>query len=221
MKSLFLCLKEPINGCTHILGAALALIGTIVLVYQAAVKATVWHIVSFAIYGFSLISLYTMSSLYHSLKVSEKTNTLLQQLDHAMIYLLIAGTYTPVCLVLLRNGWGWTILGINWLLAITGIVLKIVFPRPHQWVVVVLFIFFIIMGWLIVVAWKPLVVVLPSEGIYWLIAGGLFYTLGTIVLNLKKLKILPGFGAHELWHFFVIAGSFCHYWLMLRYVMVV
>ena len=211
-------LREPVSAITHIIGAFLSVAAFVVLVYRAVAHATVWHVVSFSIYGASLIALYTASALYHSLHVSPKIETLLKQLDHAMIYFLIAGTYTPVCLVVLRGGWGWSLFGINWSLAIAGIVLKLVFRSPSQPIVAILFTFYILMGWLIVVAWFPLARALPQGGIFWLVLGGLFYTAGSIVLSIKRLNFSPQFGAHEIWHFFVMAGSFCHFWLMFHYV---
>jgi len=212
-------LKDPFSAWTHILGAFLSVIALVILVYRAALEATVWHVVSFAIYGTSLMALYTMSALYHSLHVSQRATDILKQLDHAMIYFLIAGTYTPICLVVLRGGWGWSLFGINWGLAITGIVLKLVFRHPPRGVVVLFFIFYIIMGWLILVAWFPLIRVLPDGGIFWLILGGVFYTLGAVIMNIKRLNIFPGFGAHEIWHLFVMVGSLCHFGVMFKYIL--
>ena len=136
-----------------------------------------------------------------------------------MIYFLIAGTYTPLCLIVLRGAWGWSLFGINWGLAITGIILKLVFRDPPRTFIVIMFIFFIIMGWLIVIAWFPLTRALPIGGIFWLVLGGIFYTAGTFFLSQRRLKITPNFGAHEIWHLFVMAGSFCHFWVMLKYVL--
>ncbi len=212
-------LKDPFSAWTHILGSLLSVIALVILVYRASLEATVWHVVSFSIYGTSLIALYTMSALYHSLHVSQRATDILEQLDHAMIYFLIAGTYTPLCLVVLRGGWGWSLFGINWGLAITGIVLKLVLRRPPRGVAVLFFIFYIIMGWLILIAWFPLTRVLPGGGIFWLVLGGVFYTLGAFIRNIKRLNIFPGFGAHEIWHLFVMAGSFCHFWVMFKYIL--
>jgi len=220
MKKVFQYIKEPVSGWTHILGAGLSVVALVVLVFRAAAQATVWHVISFSIYGTSLIALYTASALYHSLNVSPKANGILRQLDHAMIYFLIAGTYTPVCLVVLRGGWGWSLFSVNWTLAITGIILKLVFREPKQWVIVLLFAFYIIMGWLIVVAWMPLVRAMPPGGVFWLVLGGIFYTVGAATLNLKRLNFSPHFGAHELWHLFVMGGSFCHFWMMFKYILV-
>jgi len=213
-------LKDPVSGLTHIIGALLSVAALVFLVYEAATKATVWHVVSFAIYGVSLILLYTASALYHSLNLSKRANEIFRQLDHAMIYVLIAGTYTPMCLVALRGGWGWSLFGINWALAITGVVLKLAFRNPARWLTVILFTFYILMGWLIVVAFFPLMHVLPTGGIFWLVAGGIFYTAGTLFLNTKLRVIIPNvLGPHEIWHLFVLAGSFCHFWMMWRYVL--
>lgn len=217
---MFVKIKDPVSGLTHIIGALLSVAALVVLVVQAAIKATAWHVVSFAIYGTTLILLYTASALYHSLTLSKRGDETLRQLDHAMIYVLIAGTYTPICLVALRGGWGWSLLGINWTLAITGVVLKLVHHNPRRWLTVVLFIFYILMGWLVVVAFIPLMHILPMGGIMWLVLGGVFYTVGTIFLNDKNLNMIPGlFGPHELWHLFVMAGSFCHFWMMFKYVL--
>jgi len=160
-----------------------------------------------------------MSTLYHSLNVSDAVNKTLEQIDHAMIYFLIAGTYTPICLVVLRGGWGWSLFGINWTLAITGMVLKLVFRQPSRGIIALLFAFYIIMGWLVVIAWAPLIRALPQAGLGWLILGGVLYTVGAVVFNLKRLNFTPYFGAHEIWHLFVLAGSCCHFWFMLKFVL--
>lgn len=210
--------QYPIRSVINIFCAFLSAIGSIILVSRAAHEGTVWHVVSFSIYGASLTALWTVSAIYHSLNA---TNKILERLDHAMIYFLIAGTYTPICLVVLQGGWGWSLFGINWVLAVTGIVLKLVVRRPSRGMVVVLFIFYILMGWLIVVAWPPLVRALPEPGVFWLVLGGIFYTVGAAILNIKRFDVNPQFGSHEIWHLFVMAGSFCHYWLMLKYVLYV
>ena len=217
--NIFNKIKDPVNGLTHIIGAMLSVAALVWLVCRAATHATAWHVVSFSIYGASLIALYTASALYHSLRVSKTATRILEQLDHAMIYFLIAGTYTPLCLVALRGGWGWSLFGINWALAIAGIVLKLTIRRPPRAVVVTLFTFYILMGWLVVIAWNPLIHAIPQGGIFWLVLGGIFYTAGTVVLNIKRFNFTPQFGAHELWHLFVLAGSFSHFWVMSQYVL--
>lgn len=211
--------KHPARSFINITGALLSVVALVLLVVRASWEGTVWHVVSFSIYGASLVALWTMSAVYHSLIISKKTTDILRQFDHVMIYLLIAGTYTPICLVVLRGGWGWTLFGINWGLAMIGIFFKIFFRYPARKLIVALFVIFLIMGWLIVIAWFPLVRVLPERGIFWLVLGGVFYTSGAAILNIKRLDLIPGFGAHEIWHLFVLAGSFCHFWMMVQYVL--
>jgi len=212
-------LKHPIRSLIGLTGIVLSILATVLLIIRAASQGSVWHVVSFSIYGISLIALWTMSTLYHSLNVSDAVNKTLEQIDHAMIYFLIAGTYTPICLVVLRGGWGWSLFGINWTLAITGMVLKLVFRQPSRGIIALLFAFYIIMGWLVVIAWAPLIRALPQAGLGWLILGGVLYTVGAVVFNLKRLNFTPYFGAHEIWHLFVLAGSCCHFWFMLKFVL--
>jgi hemolysin III len=214
---MFNTFKYPIRSLIGVIAVFLSIVTTILLIYRAAIQGNAWHVVSFSIYGISLITLWTISTLYHSLNVSNKTNRTLEQLDHAMIYFLIAGTYTPICLIVLGGGWGWSLFGITWTLAITGIVLKLVLRHPAKWLRILFFIFYIIMGWLVVIAWVPLTQAMPHAGIFWLILGGIFYTLGSWIFNLRKV-VVPLFGAHEIWHLFVLAGSFCHFWMMFNYV---
>ena len=213
--------KYPVRTLIGVIATSLSIIGFIVLIVQAARTGTAWHIVSFCIYALSLITVWTISTLYHSLDVSPKTNRTLEQLDHAMIYLLIAGTYTPICLVVLRGGWGWSLFGVNWALAITGIILKLCLRHPSRGVIATLFTFYILMGWLILIAWRPLIQVFPGNAIFWLVLGGLFYTGGAVIFSLRRLNFVPNFGAHEIWHLFVLAGSVSHFWMMFKYVSVI
>ena len=221
MKEKIRKLAYPIRSLIDATGAFLSVAGLVFLVYRAATEGSVWHIVSFAIYGTTLVAVWTMSTVYHSLNVSSTAKKTLEQLDHAMIYLLIAGTYTPICLVVLRGGWGWSLFGINWTLAVAGVVLKLVFRHPSKTVIAILFAFYIIMGWLVVVAWAPLTHALPERGVFWLVLGGVFYTAGAAILAIKRLNFTPVFGAHEIWHLFVMAGSFSHFWMMIKYVLYV
>ncbi|MGI6585585.1 MAG: PAQR family membrane homeostasis protein TrhA [Lutisporaceae bacterium] len=204
--------KDPFSGFSHLAGAVLSVAGLCLLVRYALENGTVWHIVSFSIFGTSLILLYTASSLYHLLTVSEKGTKILRKIDHIMIYVLIAGTYTPVCLIPLRGGWGWSLLISIWSIAMTGIILKVLwFNVPRR----LYTLFYLLMGWLIVIAFIPLVKSMPAAAIFWLAAGGLLYTAGAIIYGTKwpKLK-LKGFGFHEVFHIFVLYGSFCHFWMM-------
>lgn len=210
-------LREPVSGLTHLIGAVLSVVGIVVLVYNAAAKATPWHVVSFSIFGASLILLYTASSLYHLLTISDKGVRVLRKIDHSMIYVLIAGTYTPICLVPLRGGWGWSLLCSIWAIAMVGIVLKLLWFDAPRWLYTA---FYVIMGWLIVIAFMPLVRSMPLPAVLWLIAGGVLYSIGALIYGTKwpKLK-LRKFGFHEIFHLFVMYGSFCHFWLMFRYVL--
>ncbi|MDA8097057.1 MAG: hemolysin III family protein [Clostridia bacterium] len=214
---MLLKLKDPVSGLTHLAGALLSVVALVLLVCLAVRIGTAWHVVAFAIFGASLILLYTASSLYHLLPLSERGNRVLRRLDHIMIFLLIAGTYTPVCLIPLRGGWGWSLLVSVWTLALAGVVLKLFWLQAPRWFSTGIYLF---MGWLIVVAFWPLIQTVPPGGVIWMAVGGLFYTVGAVIYGLKRPNLIPGvFGFHEIFHLFVIAGSFSHFWMMLRYVL--
>ena len=200
---------ERFNSITHLVGTALALAGLVVLVVVAARQGDPWKIVSFSLYGATLFLLYGASTLYHSLRGRAKT--IFRRLDHLAIYLLIAGTYTPFMLVTLRGGWGWSLFGVVWGLAILGMALEFL-PRRRARVLSVVIYF--LMGWLVLVALGPLWRALPLMGLVWLVAGGLFYTVGAVFYGLdEKLR-----HAHGVWHLFVLAGSASHYFAILYYV---
>jgi hemolysin III len=209
--------KDPVSGLTHMIGAVLAVPGLAVLVYSAVMYATTWHIVSFSIFGASLILLYTASTIYHSLDVSKHVTEILRRIDHMMIYILIAGTYTPLCLVPLRGPWGWSIFGTILGIAVAGIIMKILWFNAPRWLYTL---FYVGMGWLAVIALPPLVRSMPVGGIVWLFIGGVFYTIGAVIYALKRPNPIPGrFGFHEIFHLFVLAGSASHFWLMYRYIL--
>jgi len=201
---------ERFNSISHLIGAALALAGLVVLVVFASLKGDVWKIVSFSIYGASLFLLYTLSTLYHSLRGRAKQ--IFMKLDHVAIYLLIAGSYTPLTLVVLRGAWGWSLFGIIWGLAIVGIVLDCLHREGSR---VIQMVIYLLMGWLILVAMYPLVQAMPTGGLVLLILGGVFYTGGVVFYALdERMK-----HAHGIWHLFVLAGSISHYLAMLLYVL--
>ena len=209
--------RDPFSGFSHLAGAILSVAGLCLLVYYASMNGTVWHIVSFSIFGASLILLYTASSIYHLLSVSEKSIRVLRKIDHMMIYILIAGTYTPVCLIPLRGGWGWSLLISIWSIAMAGIVLKVLWFNAPRWLYTL---FYLLMGWLIVIAFVPLVRTMPIAAMLWLIAGGLLYTVGAVIYGTKWPKLKSKvFGFHEMFHVFVLYGSFCHFWMMFRYIL--
>lgn len=220
-------IKDPFCGLSHWIGVLFSAVGLIVLLILS--WGHPWHFVSFAIYGASLIFLYTASAIYHSFQGTpsreEYLNSLgkkvsdfsrLQRLDHGAIYGLILGTYVPVCLVTLRGGWGWTLLGIETGLAIFGIMASIFWKRAPDWLRVVLY---IVMGWLALIAIGPLRAALPPAAIGWLVGGGIVYSVGTVIYVLDRPHLWPGkFSAHDLWHLFVLGGSACHFILMLCFV---
>ena len=175
-----------------------------------------WHIVIFAIYGVSLVLLYTASALYHSLRVSPRSADRLMRFDHSAIYLLIAGTYTPVCLITLRGPLGWSLFGVEWGLALVGILATLLWRTAPDWFRVVLY---LLMGWLITVALGPLRAALPVTAFWGIIAGGVTYSLGTVIFALDRPHLWPGrFSAHDLWHLFVLGGSACHFVTMARFI---
>jgi len=196
-------LKEEIfNGISHGIGALLSIAALVILVAFASVRGDVWRIVSFSIYGFTLFFLYTSSTLYHSI-FHEKSKRILRVLDHVSIYLLIAGSYTPITLVSIGGAWGWTIFSIIWSLAAVGIILKILASDRLKYFSIILY---LLMGWLIVIAFKPMVTTAPSGLIIWLTVGGLIYTLGVVFYICKKIPF-----NHGIWHLFVLGGSTVHY----------
>lgn len=209
-------IREPVNGITHGIGAILALVGLILLVYEAASHNSLSHIVAFSIFGASMVLLYTSSSLYHSLPVKEKTLLLLQKLDHSMIYVLIAGSYTPVCLIALEGSWKWIILITVWSLALLGIIKKMVNMKTPRWISTLLYLG---MGWMAVIMFPTLAEKLPMAFMGWIIAGGLAYSFGAIIYGMEKPNPIPEwFGHHEIWHLFVLAGTFSHFWAFYSYL---
>ena len=203
-------IEEKINIISHAVGFIFSMVALVLLVRHATRHGDVWHIVSFSIFGASLIILYAASSFYHSAKKSELRNRL-NIIDHASIYVLIAGTYTPFTLVTLKGTIGWVIFGISWGLALTGIILKLFFTGKYNLMSTIMY---VLMGWVIVFAIKPLMNNLPLEGLRWLVAGGISYTIGAILYGIKKIKF-----NHAIFHMFVLMGSFCHFMSVYFYVL--
>lgn len=200
---------ERLNGSTHLMGAALAAVGMTVLVVLAARQGDPWKILSFSIYGAMLLALYTLSTLYHSTR--GKAKNVFRKLDHCSIYLLIAGTYTPFTLVTLHGPWGWSLFGVIWGLAALGIAQEVWLAKGAR---IFSLVIYVVMGWLGVIAVKPLITALTPAGFAWLAAGGLFYTGGILFYALDE-KLRHG---HGVWHMFVLAGSVSHYLSILLYV---
>jgi hemolysin III len=200
---------ERFNAYTHLVGALLALAGAVVLIVLGAMKQDVWKIVSFAIYGASLVILYSASTLYHSTR--GRLKAFFRKLDHTAIYLLIAGSYTPFTLVTLRGPWGWWLFGVIWGLALLGILQEFWLGKRTR---VLSLVIYVLMGWIALVAVMPLVDTLSLAGFAWLAAGGLAYTAG-IVFYVYDERFTHW---HGIWHLFVIAGSALHYCAILFYV---
>ncbi len=209
-------LREPVNGLTHLTGGLLASIGLIVLLVTAASEERTDQLVAFGIFGFSLITLYSASALYHLLPLSPLGVARLRRVDHMSIFLLIAGTYTPFCLLALDGGWQVALLCLIWGLALCGILLKLLWMEAPRWLSVALYLG---MGWVALVAAPALFRAVPAGGMAWVLAGALVYSAGALIYGLKRPNPVPGvFGFHELWHVFVMAGSACHFWAVLGYI---
>ena len=202
-------LEEAININSHKIGIALSIIALILLVLRAVNIGGALYIISFTIFGISLMSLYSASTIYHSAKKPE-TRRRLRVFDHSAIYLQIAGTYTPFALITLQGKIGWIIFGLTWGMALVGIILKIFFTGRFSLVSTLMYIF---MGWIVIIAIKPLIANFSSEGIQWLFAGGIAYTVGGILYNIKKIKF-----NHAIFHLLVLVGSICHFISIYFYV---
>jgi hemolysin III len=200
-------LREPVNSLTHWGGAILALAGLIALLIVG--WSTPAKIVSLAIYGISLIAMFSASATYHMVRVKDKVLEIFRKIDHAAIYLLIAGTYTPFCVNAFEGFWKWGLLGIIWSLAIIGIIVKIFFIRAPRWLNAGIY---VLMGWISVTASGQMLAALPTWVFVWLIAGGVIYTLGAVVYITKIFNFKPGvFGFHEVWHIFVLLAAAAHF----------
>lgn len=211
-------LKEPGSAITHFIGMLMAIFAAVPLLIKAAGEPGRVYLVSAAVFIVSMILLYGASTTYHSLDLSEKTNTILKKLDHMMIFVLIAGSYTPICLLVLGGKTGTYMLILVWGVAIAGILIKAFWVFCPKWVSSVLYIG---MGWICVLAFTKILHALTPAAFGWLLAGGVIYTIGGIIYALK-LPIFNGkhknFGSHEIFHLFVMGGSFCHLVLMYKYV---
>jgi len=202
--------EEIANSITHGIGAGLSIAALVLLIVYSSIYGGIWHVVSFSIYGATLVILYISSTLYHSFR-NPRLKHIFHILDHSCIFLLIAGTYTPFTLVTLRGNGGWWIFGVIWGLAISGIVLKAFFINKFRKLSVVIY---IAMGWIIMFAMRPLIHNLPGMGLMWLLIGGLCYTGGIFFYAYKKIP----FG-HSLWHLFVLGGSISHFFSIFFYVL--
>ena len=209
--------NEPLSGTTHLIAALLSIAGLSLLITLSAMRGEAIHVVSFSVFGASLVLLYLFSTVYHFISKSHPAKVLFQILDHITIYILIAGTYTPLVLIVLPPMWGWGMFSVIWALALFGILIKIFLRAVQGWVSAI---FYILMGWLIVIALVPLKEALPLEGMLWLLAGGVFYTVGTVFFALDRtIKLNRWYTLHDIFHVFVMLGSFSHFWFMFRFVL--
>lgn len=200
--------EEIANSITHGLGLLLSIAGLSVLVTLAAIRGTAWHVVACSVYGASLVLLYLASTLYHAIQ-APRAKRVFRVMDHAAIYLLIAGTYTPFVLVTLRGPLGWTLFGAQWGLAIAGVIFKSFTLGKFEIASTVVY---ALMGWMGLAGIRAIYASLSIGGVAWILAGGLCYTLGIIFFALNRRY------CHAIWHVFVLAGSVCHFYAVLRYI---
>jgi channel protein, hemolysin III family len=206
--------RDPVSAWIHLISALLSIIGTVVLLRLG------WgdwlKELSLLIYGLTLILLFTASTIYHSAQTTPERLLRLRKLDHSSIYLLIAGSYTPLCLYFFTGFWRWGFLGVIWLFGLVGILVKVFVINAPRWVTAGIY---LVMGWLSIFAVKEMLTTMPPAALIWLLAGGLFYTLGAVIYITKKLDFLPGvFGFHEVWHVFVTLGALCHFIMIAAFI---
>ncbi|WP_434679176.1 hemolysin III family protein [Pseudomonas sp. R1-18] len=192
---------EKFNAWSHLIGAVLATLGAVFMLIKASLHGDVWKIVGTGVYGVCLVALYSVSTVYHS--VRGRTKAIMQKVDHFSIYLMIAGSYTPFCLVTLRGAWGWTLFGIVWGLALIGILQEI---KPRSEARVLSIVIYAVMGWIVLIAVKPLLAALGLSGFIWLAGGGILYTVGILFFAFDHIRHW-----HGIWHLFVIGGSLMHF----------
>lgn len=210
-------LREPISAITHLSAAMFSIFGLIALIYFG--WGNFQKIVTFIIYGISLILMFIASGTYHMVIARDSIILNLRKLDHSAIYLLIAGTYTPICMYFFSGFWQYGMLILIWSLALIGIVVKLFVINAPRWITAGVY---LIMGWLSIMGVQEILRSMPTTAITWLVVGGLFYSLGAIIYITKLLDFFPGkFGFHEVWHVFVILGAFSHYYLILRFIAIV
>ncbi|MDR9419243.1 hemolysin III family protein [Gracilimonas sp.] len=207
--------REPFNAYSHYLGALIATVWLFFLMAEAS-ESSVTHQVSFLVYAVSVILMFLSSGIYHTLNVENKTEELFRLFDHILIYVVIAGTYTPLCAIALQGAWQWGMLLGIWLFAIAGILKKTLWLNAPRWLSTAIYLF---MGWASVIILPQVWKLLPQAFTYWIALGGLFYTIGAVIYGIKKPNPIPGaFGFHEIWHLFVMGGAFSHYWAIYKYL---
>lgn len=214
---MYMKMREPVSGLTHLFGAVLSVVGIIILIVTCTKNNMYSNIFALVIFGISLVGLYSASSVYHLVNISKKAIRVLRKIDHCMIYVLIAGTYTPICLISLKGKTGTILLIIIWSMAAAGIALKLLWFNAPRWLYTL---FYVVMGWAAVFTISPLSKIFPNLAMFYLFAGGVSYTVGAVFYALKK-PIFKNkiFGFHEIFHIFVLIGSAFHFALMFQYVL--
>lgn len=211
-------IKDPISSLTHFIGVILSLFAVYSLVKKAYEYGTIIHVIAFLIFGISLVLLYLASSIYHAVEKPKKLSNVLHRIDHMMIFVLIAGTYTPICLIPLKGTLGFTLLTIIWCVAIAGILFKAFWMNAPRWINTGIYIG---MGWIAIIVIFPLIKALSTNAIFWLFAGGVAYTIGGIIYGTKwPVRNAKWFGFHEIFHIFVLLGSICHFVMMYNYMVI-
>lgn len=206
--------RDPISGSIHLFSSVLAFVGLILML--AASRGQALKIISVAIYGISLVTLFSASAIYHLTTASDITTGRLRKFDHAAIYVLIAGTYTPICINYFSGWLRWGFLALIWGIALAGVIVKLFIINAPRWVTAGVY---LVMGWMAVLVIKPMLATMPAGALWWMLAGGLVYSVGAIIYITKKLDFIPGvFGFHEVWHVFVSLAAFCHFVMIYRYV---
>ncbi len=213
--------KDPVSGYSHLVGFILSIASLVLLIIFAAKYGEgAWDVVSFTIFGIGMILLYLFSTLYHLLNLKEKPMIVFRKFDHIMIYIFIACCYTPMCLGPLRGPWGWSIFGVVWLIALLGTIFTAIWIKAPRWLTTGIYLF---MGWIALIAIYPIVTTLnlsnSLHSLFWLVATGLLYTIGAIIYGLKKPSLGKYFGFHEIFHIFILLGSFCYFWFIFRYIL--
>jgi hemolysin III len=208
-------LREPMNGATHFVGILLAIISLPILVVPAAKMGKTLHVVSFSIFSSSMILLYSSSTIYHWANVSAKKLKTLRKVDHIMIFVMIAGSYTPITLIGLKGGWGWSLFGVSWGITIIGLFLKLFWLEMPRKLYVGLY---LLMGWIVLIAIYPLSKSISAGALNWLLIEGGFYSVGAIIYTIKKPDF-KYFGFHEIWHIFVLLGSFAQFMLLYKHIL--
>lgn len=207
-------IREPLNGAIHLFSAILACGGLVLLL--SAANGNSLKVISILVYGISLVLLFSASATYHLVNATDRVMGRLRKLDHAAIYVLIAGTYTPICLNLFDGTLRWGFLAFIWAFALAGIIVKVFVINEPRWVTAGIY---LVMGWMALFIIKPLLASVPLAGLVWMFAGGLLFSIGAVIYITRKLDLIPGvFGFHEIWHIFVSLGCLCHFIMIYQYI---